>query len=258
MKTKICLIFLFISSFIFPQDLIIKRDSTKIFCKIIKEDSLTIFYKPLRDKNTAEQSILKANVIQYFNKATIAKNAKTKIDTTPRIWQAAQLKPGFYKSRTELITNSPSIQKKFLIFQRNAADLVFQHGGEYNYKLLAGEGSIDNDEIYGFCDGIDVYLNYDHPKGYTKVEYLGQYSYFTYVYHGTGAIALVPDQFVVMDENGNCYTGSPAYIKKILAEKCPDLLIKYKQEDNLREKRQEYIRELNNCLKSKKNNSFIK
>jgi hypothetical protein len=250
-KALITITLFLISLFSFSQDLIIKRDSTKIFCKITKEDSLTIFYKSLRDKQANEQSILKTNIISYFNSTTIAKQAKNKIDTAERIWQAKKLNPGLYKSRIEYITNSPSITKKFLVFQRNEADLVFQHGGEYQYQLLKGEGSVDYSEIIGFCDGQDVYLNYDHPKGFSKIEYLGAYSYFTYVYHGMGALALVPDQLVVIDEEGNSNEASPHYIKKILAEKYPDLLTQYKQEESPREKRQEYLRELNNYLKSK-------
>ena len=61
-----------------------------------------------------------------------------------------------------------------------------------------------------------------------------------------------PDQLVVIDEDGKPHEASPAYIKKILALKAPDLLKEYKQEENPREKREEYLRELNNYLKTKK------
>jgi hypothetical protein len=252
-KIQISIVLILGATLGFSQDLIVKKDSTKIFCKITKEDSLTIFYKSIRDKQHLEQSILKTDVIKYFNSASIAKDAKTRIDTAQRIWQAKTLKKGFYKSAIEYVTNSPSIVKDFLVFQRNAADLVFQHGGDYSFKLIAGQGpALDETEIYGFCDGDYVYLNYDHPKGYSKIEHLGAYSYFTYTYHGTGVIALLPDQLVIIDEDGKPHEASPNYIKKILALKAPDLLKVYKQEEDPRAKREEYLRELNNYLKTKK------
>lgn len=244
-KVQALIVFLFISSFIFSQDLIIKRDSTKIFCKVIKEDSLTIFYKPTGNKKAPEQSIPKADVIQYFNKATLALalQAKNKVDTVQRIWQASELKPGLYKSAREFITNSPSIKKKIIVYQRNWAEVVFMlGGGEFSFDLTAGQGTVDYGEITGFCDGLDAYVSYDNPNGYSKVEHLGPYSYFTYKYSGA---------LVLIDEEGYCRSASPHYIKQILAVKYPELLIQYKAEPDQMIKRKEYIRQLNNYLKSK-------
>ena len=60
------LITLFISANCFSQDLIVKYDSTKLFCKITKEDSKHIYYI---DKGNTEQSIEKDYVIKYYNHA---------------------------------------------------------------------------------------------------------------------------------------------------------------------------------------------
>jgi predicted SnoaL-like aldol condensation-catalyzing enzyme len=234
----------------FSQDLITKRDSSKIFCKITKEDSVTIYYKSLREKKDIEQSIKKVDVLSYFNSATIAKEKKIKIDTAQRIWQAKELKKGFYKSFTEFITNSPSITKKFVVKERTDADLLLTHGSKYNYELI--EGDIDNSEIYGFCDGKDVYINYDHPKGYCKMEYIGPYTFFTYVIHGMGVFAAIPDQLTTLDEKGNFKSTTVHNLKKILEERCSELAIKYEAELDKKAKRIEYLIKLNDYLKTKK------
>jgi len=252
MQTKILMavtISLLISTIIVSQDLIVKRDSSKIYCKITKEDSLTIFYKPSREKQNTELSINKSDVIKYFNSTTIAKEKKTKIDTAQRIWQAKELKKGFYKSSTEYITNSPSIIKDFVVIQRTQADLMFMHGSEFTYKV--SDGSVDNDEVYGFCDGKDVYINYDHPKGYCKMEYIGPYTFFTYVIHATGALALIPDQLMIIDENGKFQDATPRYLKKVLTAKYPELAAKYEEEKEPKAKRKEYIIKLNEFIKAK-------
>jgi hypothetical protein len=251
MKKLILFIFLILVSITgFSQDLIVKRDSSKIFCKITKEDSLAIYYKSIRDKTGLEQKINRSDVLNYFNSATIAKEKKTKIDTAQRIWQAKELKKGFYKSFTEFVTNSPSIIKEFTVAERNEADLLLTHGSKYTYKLI--EGYVDNSEIYGFCDGKDVYINYDHPKGYCKMEYIGLYTIFTYVVHGMAQFAIIPDQLTTLDEKGDFKSATVHNVKKILEEKYPELAVKYEAEENKRDKRTEYLIKLNNYLKTKK------
>jgi len=49
------------------QDLIIRQDSSKIFCKIIKEDSTTIYYKDNRKSNSLLASIAKSEVLKCYN-----------------------------------------------------------------------------------------------------------------------------------------------------------------------------------------------
>jgi len=51
------------------QDLIIRKDSSKVFCKIIKEDSLSVYYKESRDRKHIKQSIAKSEVSKYYTSA---------------------------------------------------------------------------------------------------------------------------------------------------------------------------------------------
>ena len=250
-KLKTILFLILISFYGFSQDLIVKKDSSKIFCKITKEDSVTIYYKSIRDKQGLEQTIKKSDVLKYFNSTTIAKEQKIKIDTAEKIWQTKELKRGFYKNITEYLINSPSITTEFIVFKRNIAELLFQQGSEYAVK-----GAIDEDEVIGLCDGKDIYLNYNNHRGYSKIEYLGAYSFFTYIYYSAhSAVALIPPQLVVVDEKGNYNEASPHYIKKVLKEKYPELLIKYEAEESPREKRKEYLIKLNEYLKNKSQRS---
>jgi hypothetical protein len=53
------------------QDLIIKSDSAKIMCKIIKEDSLSISYKDNTSKSNSIQVIKKSDVLKYYNSSSL-------------------------------------------------------------------------------------------------------------------------------------------------------------------------------------------
>ena len=60
-----CFLFLFISLIGAAQDIIIRQDSTKIFCKITGEDSLHIFYRNNKDKKRIETSIVKSEILSH-------------------------------------------------------------------------------------------------------------------------------------------------------------------------------------------------
>lgn len=60
------LLFVLVSFISFAQDFIVKKDTT-IYCKIRKEDSLTIFYT---DRADERRSVSKTDVYKYFNSAT--------------------------------------------------------------------------------------------------------------------------------------------------------------------------------------------
>ena len=248
-KHIIILIIAFISTSK-AQDLIVKLDSTKIFCKITKEDSLAIYYTQRKGKEVLNLSIEKAKVQKYFNSNAIAKENQHKIDTAERIYNAKVLKKGLYKNFTEFITNSPSTTKEFTVVERTQADLMFMHGSEYTFKVLGS--NIEESDVYGFCDGKDVFINYDHPKGYCKMECIGPYTFFTYTVHGSGALALVPDQLMILDEKGKFMNATVNNVKKILMERNKDLADEYEGIEDKKDKRKEYLTKLNQSLKKKK------
>jgi hypothetical protein len=68
MLKKFTFIFLFIitNTFIFSQDLIIKKDSTKIYCRITGVDSTTIRYILRKNRSEENYSLNKANVLNYY------------------------------------------------------------------------------------------------------------------------------------------------------------------------------------------------
>ena len=156
MKLKILLLSIIISNNTFCQDLIIKRDSSKIFCKIIKEDSLSLYYIPSKNNQKTELSINKSEVLKYHSSLAVAKTNRNKLDTASKIYNAKILIKGFYKSYAEYISNSPSLAKEVIAVKRTSGDLILMHGSDYGYSLNGQTTNLG--EYYGFCDGNNAYM----------------------------------------------------------------------------------------------------
>jgi hypothetical protein len=69
LASVIVLISLFVSTSSFAQDLIVKQDNSKVFCKVISQDSTAIYYKQDKDNINTELSINKKDVFRCFTKA---------------------------------------------------------------------------------------------------------------------------------------------------------------------------------------------
>lgn len=67
-KLLCSLLFILFSRLSYAQDLIVKRDSSVIFCHIIKEDSVSIYYRQNKGEQTFELNVKKADVLNYFSK----------------------------------------------------------------------------------------------------------------------------------------------------------------------------------------------
>jgi len=87
-KSKIILIkfalscfFILVSLLSYSQDLIIKRDSSKIFCEIIKEDSASIYYKQVKGDAVFKLSINKSEVLKYYNSKAMVQSQIRKADS---------------------------------------------------------------------------------------------------------------------------------------------------------------------------------
>ncbi len=243
-----CLVVL--SSSVYSQDLIIRKDSSKIFCKILREDSSALYYQPARDNTGKETKIEKREVIKSFSTSRNAKMAKERYDNAERIWNAKSYKTGLYKYASQFIINTPFDTSEFVVEKRSLVDLMVRHGGEYTFKM--NSAYVDPSDVYGFCDGKDVYINYDHPKGFCKMEYVGPYTFFTYVFHGTGVISIVPGQLTVIDKVGEFHGATPKYLKKIFKLEYPELAVLYAAEKNPRSVRKDYLIKLNKYLCEKK------
>jgi hypothetical protein len=94
------------------------------------------------------------------------------------------LKRGIYKNFSEFKFNRPSINYEFTIEEG-----VQNYGpkrdslGHKVYYLVLSEPSLNNDSVWGFCDGKNIYINnvyFFKPKSrFDKIEYMGRYCYFT-------------------------------------------------------------------------------
>ena len=68
-NNKLLFTFLFVLGFLlsYSQDLIMKRDSSVIFCKIVQEDNTTLYYRQKKGEQMFELNIKKADVLSYFS-----------------------------------------------------------------------------------------------------------------------------------------------------------------------------------------------
>jgi hypothetical protein len=74
MKFVLSGLFVLISFLSYSQDLIVKRDSSNIFCEIIKEDSSSIYYKQVKGDAVLNLSINKSNVLKCYNSKAMLQN----------------------------------------------------------------------------------------------------------------------------------------------------------------------------------------
>ena len=100
-----------------------------------------------------------------------------------KIYNATELKKGLYKTYDEFINNTPSITNEFSVKNRSTVT----GGSPFDFEIKDGT-KVGN--VFGFCDGKDVYFKGLRNGGYCKADYVGRYSFFNYV--GNSA---EPDQF---------------------------------------------------------------
>ncbi|HTA62252.1 MAG TPA: hypothetical protein VK835_07345 [Bacteroidia bacterium] len=73
--------FILTNLYSYSQDLIITRDSLKIFCEITKEDSATIYYKQVKGDAVFNFNIKKSVVLKYYNSSAIVQNQVRQADS---------------------------------------------------------------------------------------------------------------------------------------------------------------------------------
>jgi hypothetical protein len=69
-RFKYAFLFLFVSLLSFSQDLIIKKDSTRILCNITGEDSLTLYYSQRKNNTLFNSKISKELVLKYYSSSS--------------------------------------------------------------------------------------------------------------------------------------------------------------------------------------------
>lgn len=112
----------------YAQDMIIKRDSSNIFCKIIKEDSLTIYYK--ENPNSLENaSIDKRTVLECYYGEGYRPDEQ-------RILTRAEDSLFFYKKTGFVYRNR-------LLSWEEVEDLMYDNAPAFDEMMLA-ESCLDN------------------------------------------------------------------------------------------------------------------
>jgi len=97
---------------------------------------------------------------------------------------------GIYKTFEEFKYNKPSIEFNYDIIIKNRGYGLLNTAGQLAiYKILINKKvgkSIGN--IFGFCDGKNVYINDNSPRlspktEFSKIEYFGKYCYYKEIYN---------------------------------------------------------------------------
>lgn len=108
-----------------------------------------------------------------------------------KIYLCTTLKKGFYLSYNEFMANAPSVTIPFdvIYYTRSNKDTTIM-GASYK---LTGEEKLST-EVWGFCDGKDVYIEYSHGfrQRFWKLECLGPYPFFSSLQKNVVAIGGLP------------------------------------------------------------------
>ena len=137
-NNKLCcsLLFVFVSCCSYAQDLIIKRDSSVIFCKISKVDSTTIYYRQSKGEQTFELSILKTEVVNFYKKNAAnveeVKKTDTLVKTRIRTDTIKVQQDTLQSKMVEEVSKKDSTQTKTVIIKPQS-DSVFINK---NYKCF--------------------------------------------------------------------------------------------------------------------------
>lgn len=163
---------------------------------------------------------------------------------------------GIYKTFEEFRTNSPSIPFNYSIKTRSMGYGFMNMAGTvtfYSINLDRKEGkSIGS--VFGFCDGNSIYINEGYPQlgpraKFSKIEYLGKYSYFKDVKCNSNYNSM-NNTFVtscsleekVMDINdaGAVIRLTKKRLQNIIARD-PEILKTFNQEKRKKKKLKEYL-----------------
>jgi hypothetical protein len=163
------------------------------------------------------------------------------------------LKVGIYRDFNEFKYNNPSIKFDYQIS-------TIEHG----YGFLNSSGtvtfyriSIDKKagkaigNIFGFCDGKNVYINENLPRlgpkaGFSKIEYFGLYCYFESIfyqtaYNGTNSYTTSSlAENVINMSNGEVIRLTKKTLKELIAND-EELLTEFNNESQKNKKLKDYI-----------------
>ncbi len=101
--------------------------------------------------------------------------------TQPKVYKAKMLAKGFYKNKEEFFNNAPSITRAFTVQEKTISDKKKAGGIMAVAYVLEDGGVMSDDEVWGFCDGKDVYVKCVKVLGnYWKLDCIGPHPYFVF------------------------------------------------------------------------------
>lgn len=157
---KIVFTFLLVTS-VYSQDLIIKRDSSKVFCKIIKEDSSTIYYRDYRKKPVLEASIAKSEVIECYNHS-IKEISKPKSNSINNVYRGSITNYSLKKGDTLTLTENNEVRFKGRFLAEHEIKVLMRNDTSAYREL--NKSLIYNAQLYNFtdngCDGCSSYFDW--------------------------------------------------------------------------------------------------
>lgn len=111
--------------------------------------------------------------------------------------QDFRFKKGIYRDFNEFKYNNPSIEFNYDVKTDPVKYGFVNRGGLYNYYSIIIDKKLGKSvgEVFGFCDGINVYINEDIPKlsskaRFSMIQYFGLYCYFEGAIEYDGAVVL--------------------------------------------------------------------
>jgi len=173
------LFFLFLSNLLFSQDLIIKKDSTKIRCRITSIDSLVINYSIIKEKSTTKTFILREDVLNYYLSRTLTTKQEkelTKKDSLyPEKWTrfhfgmsyGKSIPLGFFSKKDAEVDSSGFAVSGFS-FYLNAVYKLTPHVG-ISVSYYFQKNKFDSDELASS-------MNKSNSTSYFTASSIGQWS----------------------------------------------------------------------------------
>ena len=165
------------------------------------------------------------------------------------------LKRGIYKNFEEFKYNKPSERAPFDIVEKSRT-YNFKSHTQYQLEFVnkKDEDRIILDDVWGFCDGYNIYINGQrHEFGKNNFErllYAGKYSPYTkFIFAVSGSTNSII-QKVIDIETGNQFTLSENRMDKILSSD-PELYKEYLADKESNKKFFDYLKKFNERYKKK-------